>query len=142
MPRVSSHFGLQDPRHQSPLMPMLTIAAITADSAQTLTTDQVVGGLIHRSGMTAGRTDTLPSAAALCEALQGVMVNSVFPLIVRNINAGAFSQTLAVGAGGTLATGSTATTAQNAEHTYRIHFTNVTPGSEAYTLYSASTGAF
>ena len=140
MPRVSSHFGLQDPRLQSILFEQMTIAAISADSNQTLTVDQVLGGWIHRSGLTAGRTDTLPTAAALCEAIQGVMVGTTFVLRVRNISAGAFSQTLAVGAGGTLASSNAVTTAQNNDHAYRIIFTNVTPGSEAYTLYSLSAG--
>jgi len=140
MPRVSSHFGLQDPRLQSILFEQINIAAISADSNQTLTTDQVLGGWIHRSGLTAGRTDTLPTAAQLCEAVQGCMVGTTFAFRVRNISAAAQTQTLAVGTGGTLASGNAVTTAQNNDHAYRIVFTNVTPGSEAYTLYSLGAG--
>jgi hypothetical protein len=140
MPRVSSHFGLQDPRLQSLLFETLNIANVTADANVTLTTDQVLGGWIMRSGMGAARTDTLPTAAQLCEAVQGCAVNLSFAFRIRNVNAGAFAQTLAVGAGGTLAAGNTATTAQTTDHAYRIVFTNVTPGSEAYTLYSLGQG--
>lgn len=142
MPRVSSHFGLKDPRFQSIVMEQLTIAPISADSAQSITVAQLLGGWIFRTGMTAGRTDTLPSAAALVEGIQGAFVNLAFNFRVRNKNAGAFSQTLAAGAGGTVDSGSTMTTAQNAEHTYRIVLTNVDIGNEAYTVYSLGTGAF
>ena len=142
MPRVSSHFGLRDPRLQSLVMEQIVPAAISADSATTLTPAQVLGGQIVRTGMTAGRTDTLPTAAVLAEAMQGVFVGLAFQFEVRNQNAGAFAQTLAVGTGGTLSAGSTATTAQNNTHFYRLSFTNATIGAEAYLLESLGTLAF
>jgi len=140
MARLSSHWGLRDPRLQSLLFEQIVPATITADANQTLTPTQVLGGWIFRSGLTAGRTDTLPSAAALAEAIQGVFVGTTFSFRVRNVSAAAQTQTLAVGAGGTLASGNAVTTAQNNDHSYRIIFTNATPGSEAYTLYSLGSG--
>jgi len=140
MARLSSHFGLRDPRLQSLLFEQIVPATVTADSNQTLTPTQVLGGWIFRSGLTAGRTDTLPSAAALAEAIQGVFVGTTFSFRVRNVSAAAQTHTIAVGAGGTLATNNAVTTAQNNDHSYRIVFTNATPGSEAYTLYSLGSG--
>ena len=139
MPRVSTHFGLQDPRFQSLVFPLIVPTTLAADSNQTLTTDQVLGGLIIRSFL-AARSDTLPTAAALVEAIQGCMVGTSFRFLVRNAAAGAFAQTLVAGTGGTVS--GTATVAQNNAKEYLVVFTNVTAGSEAYTVYSISTGVF
>ena len=73
MPRLSSHFGLQDPRFQSVLMPhdRSTVLISTAGNLSTLTPAQVLSGWINRDGNGGARTDTLPSAAAMVEAVQG-----------------------------------------------------------------------
>jgi hypothetical protein len=134
MPRVSTHFGVQDPRLGSLAFPLIVPATIATAAATTLTTDSVLGGLILRDAAGAGRTDTLPTAADLAEAIQGVMVGTSFTFHVRNTAAGAFAITVAVGTGGT-ASGKM-TIAQNFCKSFTIVFTNVTVGSEAYTCYS------
>jgi hypothetical protein len=142
MPRLSSHFDLQDPRFASLVIETLAPVTISTDANVTLTPAQLLSGWIFRS-IGAARTDTLPSAAALVEAIQGAMVNHAFTFRIRNISGGAFTHTLAAGAGGTAPTtgvAQTLTTAQSTEHTYRIVFTNVGVGTEAYSLYSMGQG--
>ena len=142
MARLSSHFDLQDARFSTVIVECVQPLTIAADSNQTLTGAQLLCGLILRSGMTAARTDTLPSAAALCEAIQGCMVNHSISVRFRNVNATAQTYTIAVGAGGTLATGNGNTAAQNNDRVLRIILTNVTIGQEAYTVYSTGGGTF
>jgi len=143
MPRLSSHFGLNDPRLQSVAFPLTQVATIPGDANQTLTPAQVLSGFIIRGGsMTAARTDTLPSAAALCEAIQGVMVNTSFELPIRNAATGAFAITLAAGPGGTMfdPAGALRQIAQSTTKFFQVVFNNVTVGQEAYTVYSLGGG--
>ena len=143
MPRLSSHFGLNDPRLQSIAYPLTVVTAIPADSNQTYTAAQLTSGFIIRGGsMTAARTDTLPSAAALVEAVQGAMVGTSFEVPIRNAASGAFTVTIAPGAGGTMfdAAGALRQIAQNNTKFFLVVFTNVNVGSEAYTVYSLGGG--
>lgn len=142
MPRLSSHFGLNDPRLQSIAFPLTVVTTLATDANLTLTPAQVTSGFIIRGGsMTAARTDTLPSAAALCEAIQGAFVGTSFELPIRNAATGAFTITLNLGAGGTSPdAGAVRQIAQSNTKYFQIVFTNVTPGSEAYTLYSLGGG--
>ena len=128
MPRLQSHFGLQDPRFESVLMPM--ILPLTLAAAATLTSPQTLTGMIIYSG--ASGNITLPAASDLCNNIQGVMVGTSFELIVRNTGAG--TVTLVAGAGGPI--NGTATVATVNTRIYLINFTNVTLGQEAYTVYS------
>jgi hypothetical protein len=149
MARVSSHFDLQEPRFAQVVFETVgstangAITTLSLDSNQTLTPAQLLNGWLFRS-IGAARTDTLPTAAALCEAVQGCYPGLGFTFRIRNISGGAFTHTLAVGAGGTAPTtgvAQTLTTAQSTEHAYRIVFTNVKAGTEAYNLYSLGAGA-
>lgn len=135
MPRVSSHWPVADPRLGGISFQLVSISTNLPDSNQTYSTAVLLGGMIDRT-ITAGRTDTLPTAAALVEACQGVMVGHSFDFYVRNKAGSAVSVTVAVGAGGTIDTGSTVTVAQNNTRTFRIVFTNVSQGTEAYVLHS------
>ena len=134
MPRVSSHFLVQDPRLGSLAFPMIVPVTYSTAGAVTLTTDQVLGGLLLRDGNGGARTDTLPDAGPLAEAIQGVMIGTSFTFHVRNTSSTAIAITIAVGAGGTAS--GTMTIAQNFCKSFTIVFTNVTVGSEAYTCYS------
>ena len=143
MARLSQHFGLNDPRLQSIAFPLTTPAVIPADSNTSLTPAQVTSGFVIRgASLSAGRTDTLPSAAALCEYIQGVFVGTSFELPIRNAATGAFTITLAAGPGGTMQdpAGSVRQIAQNNTKFFQIVFTNVTPGSEAYSVWSLGGG--
>ena len=135
MPRVSSHWPVADPRLGGISFQLVAVSTALPDSNQTYSTAVLLGGMIDRT-ITAARTDTLPTAAQLVEACQGVMVGHSFDFYVRNKAGGAFLLTVAVGAGGTLDTGSTNTVSQSNCRTFRIVFTNVTLGSEAYVLHS------
>ena len=136
MPRVSSHFSIQDPRLGSLLFFTLVPTSIAADANQTLTTAQVLGGLIIRPSLTTARTDTLPSAAALAEAIQGVFPNLAFKF---NVSATGGTLTVAPGTGGTLALAGSNTIATTTTKEFVIMFTNTTIGAEAYTVYSYGT---
>jgi hypothetical protein len=140
MPRVSSHFLLQDPRLASLVFPLIVPATYNTAGAVTLTTDQVLGGLLLRDGNGGARTDTLPDAGPLAEAIQGCMVGTSFQFHVRNTSSTAIAITIAVGAGGTAS--GTMTIAQSNGKTFMVVFTNVTVGSEAYTVYSLGTVTF
>ncbi len=140
MPRVSSHFLVQDPRLGSLAFPLIVPATYSTAGAVTLTTDQVLGGLLLRDGNGGARTDTLPDAASLVEAIQGCMVGTSFQFHLRNTSSTAIAITVAVGTGGTAS--GTMTVAQNNGKTFMVVFTNVTYGSEAYTCYSLGTVTF
>jgi hypothetical protein len=140
MPRLSSHFGLQDPRFQSVLMPLILPVSISTAGNVTLTPTQVLSGWIIRDGNGGARTDTLPSAAAMVEAVQGAMVGTSWEIEIRNSTATAVAITLAAGTGGTIS--GTNNVSQNNTRTYLFSFTNVTAGQEAYTLYSRGMAVF
>lgn len=125
--RLTSHFGLQDPRFTSVTMPM--ILPLTLAAAATLTSPQTLTGMVVYSG--ASGNLTLPTAADLCNNIQGAMVGTSFELIVRNTGAG--TVTMVAGAGGTIS--GTATVVTVNTRIFLFNFTNVTPGLEAYTVY-------
>lgn len=141
MPGVSSHFGLQDPRFQSVVMPQIIPVALSTAGNVTYTPAQLMSGWINRDGNGGARTDTLPTAAAMVAACQGAMVGTSFEFELRNTSGTAIAITLAAGAGGTLNPASTSV-AQSNSRTYLFNFTNVSPGQEAYTVYSKGAGAF
>lgn len=127
-----SHFGLQDPRYESVLMPM--ILPLTLAAAATLTSPQTLTGMVIYTGASANLT--LPTAADLCNNIQGVMVGTSFELIVRNTGLG--TVTMVAGAGGTIS--GTATVITVNTRIFLFNFTNVTPGQEAYTVYPEALG--
>lgn len=132
MPRLSSHFGLKDPRFSSVTMP--TILPLTVAAAATLTPAQTMTGMIIYTGAAANLT--LPTAAALVDAIQGGMVGTSYELLVRATGAG--TVTMVAGAGGTI--NGTATVATANSRMYMFNLTNVTIGQEAYTVYAEATG--
>jgi hypothetical protein len=141
MASLATHFGLQDPRFQSLVYPMVIPTTIATAGNVTYTAAQIMNGMILRDGNGGARTDTLPSASSLVNAIQGCMVNTSFEFELRNTTATAVAITLAAGAGVTLSPAST-TVAQLNTRSYRVIFTSVTAGSEAYTVYAGPTGTF
>ena len=137
MPRVATHFNIQDSRISTQVVIQAVPATVTADAAATYTIAQLQTGLIERSGPTAGRTDTLPTPAQICEGY-GISQPCYFDFRVRN--ASGQTVTLAAGAGGT--TNGTLTVATVNEAVFRIKVTNATPGSEAYVLQGVSRVAY
>ena len=96
--------------------------------------------LLLRDGNGGARTDTLPDAGPLVEAIQGCMVGTSFQFHVRNTSSTAIAITIAVGNGGTAS--GTMTIAQSNGKSFMVVFTNVTVGAEAYTCYSLGTVTF
>lgn len=139
---IAPHFGLQDPRFQSVVYPMIVPQTISTAGNVTYTPAQLMSGWINRDGNGGARTDTLPSASALAAAIQGVMVNTSFEFELRNTSGTAIAITLAGGAGVTFSPVGATSVAQLNTRTYLVVFTNVTPGQEAYTVYSRGTGPF
>jgi hypothetical protein len=103
-------------------------------SATTYTNDAVLGGLIVRTSAGSGITDTLPTAALILQHMNGAQVGSSVKFYVQNMSANAI--TLAVGAGITAANSADLTLAVKQSADYLLRFTNVSPGSEAATLYT------
>jgi hypothetical protein len=120
---------------------MVIPTAIATAGPVTYTAAQIMSGWIMRDCAGAARTDTLPSASSLVNAIQGCMVNTSFQFEVRNTSGGAFAVTLAAGTGVTLNPASTSV-AQSSTRTYTVIFTNITAGQEAYTVYAGATGTF
>lgn len=110
---------------------------LTTAGAVTLTAAQLLAGLILRDPNGAGRSDLFPTAALLKAAIPGVQVGTSFRTILRNTADAAETITMLVGTGVTIS--GTATVAQNNTKEFLIVFTNITPGSEAYTVYSLGT---
>lgn len=138
--RVSSHWGLQDPRFDGPVVPTVTPVSYSTAGNLTYSVNDILGGLISRDTNGAARTDTLPTAAAIVAAMQGAQVGHSFEFVIKNIAGAANSLTVAAGAGGT--TSGTMTVAQSNVKCFLLVLTNVTIGSEAYTLYSLGTTTF
>jgi hypothetical protein len=120
----------------SPIMDGPLPATLSTAGAQTLTVAQMVAPILVRSGNSTAVTDTTPTAAQMVAALQGVQAGCTFQWMIRNLNTGSGTHTLAAGSGVTLAAGNTNTTAISNTHSWLVVFTNVTPGSEAVTIYS------
>jgi hypothetical protein len=119
----------------APIMDGPLPASRSDTTGQTLTVGQMLAPLFIRSGpSSAGFTDTTPTAAAMVAALQGVQIGCSYTWLYRNTSNQ--TATLAAGTGVTLATGNTNTTATVNTHSFLVVFTNVTPGSEAVTIYS------
>lgn len=111
----------------------------SAATTVTLNTAQVLSDMLLILGGTT-LTATLPTAAQLVAAIPGVFVNSAIRFMIRNGNSGTL--TVAVGTGITSATGNTLTVATVHAKGLFIQFTNVTPGSEACTLYTTYDTAY
>jgi hypothetical protein len=105
--------------------------------AITLTVTQLLGGFLLLDANGAARNVTTPTAAAIIAAVEGADIGTGFDFVIRNTAGGAYALTLVAGAGVTLS--GTATVGQNNSKWFRCVFDNVTPGSEACTIYSIGT---
>lgn len=113
---------------------------ITTASAITYTAAQLLCGLILRDPNGAGRADLFPTAASLVAAVPGADADTVFEVTIRNDADAAETITMTTNTGLTLS--GTMTIAQNNIKRFLVRFTNVTPGSEAVTIYSLGTATF
>ncbi len=76
------------------------IAAKTTDANHTITVDEMSGGVIYYSALSAGRTVTTPTAVQILEAAPDMDIGDTFMLIVSIQDA--FAITWAAGTGVTL----------------------------------------
>lgn len=128
------------PAFSSLVYPKITVTTIATAGNVTYTAAQLLGGFIKRDCAGSGRTDTTPTAALLAAAIEGVEVGTGFEFTIRNNADGNETITLAAGTGCTLSGAGQSTTVitvtQNNSKRFLVVFTNITDGSEAYTLYS------
>jgi hypothetical protein len=118
-------------------------ASYAAAASRTYTATDILGSIVLDAGNGASaHTATLPSAALLAGAIRGIyssrgiIVGDTVWCLIVNSSSGAGVFTIAVGTGGTFDTNAGQTIPQNSSKEIAIRFTNGTPGSEAYTVYS------
>ena len=123
---------------ESPFAIKLVPLSHSAPQNVTYAATMVLGGLITRaSTVGANRTDTLPSATQILNSVStAIVVGSTFRLSFRNT--GTNSTTLVEGGGGTFS-GSKVVMGGHSMNT-AIVFTNVSSGTEAYTVYNLGFG--
>lgn len=105
---------------------------ITNDSNQSWSAAQLRAGVIERSGMTADRTDTTPSAANIVGVFHAPQVGTSFELILANKDNA--QNWLVTGGTNVTIIGST-TIAANTVKRALVNLTNVGGGTEAVTIY-------
>ena len=115
-----------------------TFTVTTYPDTATVTAADLLGGFILATKAGAA-TLTLPTAALLNAAIPAAAVGRCFEFFVRNT--GNNTYTMAVGTGGTSATGNTLTVATLSTRTFLLRITGVVNGSDptstdSYTLYS------
>jgi len=108
------------------------MAQVAVTDTVTLTIAQLIQKVIDGTP-TAAATYTLPTAALLVAGIANARVGDSFWLCINNKSAGAFTITVAAGAGGTA--DGTLTVAQNVIRNFLVIVTNVTAASEAYSVY-------
>lgn len=114
-------------------------AQVTTAGAVTYTPGQIISMRINRDPNGGARSDVMPTAALLVAALPGVQINDSFTFELVNQADASEVITLTVGTGGTVGLNSpagadTMTLAQNTKKRFRVRFTGVLPGSEAFTI--------
>ena len=111
------------------------VSTIASAATVTLTARQMLGGMLLHDAAGGGTTSTTATAAELVAGFNGVAVNSSCLLVIRN-SSGANALTVANGTGVTISgpAGNIAIPA-NTTAVVLLVFTNVTPGSEAVTMY-------
>lgn len=120
-----------------------TYTVTTYPDTATVTAAEVLGGLLIETKAGAA-TLTLPTAALLNAAIPGAAVGKSFEFYVRNT--GNNTTTVAVGTGGTSASGNTLTVATVSTRIFLLRVTAVSNGSDpsstdTYTLYSLGVSA-
>lgn len=118
----------------APFIPFAVLASLS-DADATLTVAQVRGGHVAVAAGANDRTLTLPTAAQIVAAIPGLVAGSVVTVSVVNLKA-ANTVTVAVAAGIVALTGASLVQLGQTARTYAILFTNVTPSSEAASLYA------
>ena len=122
---------------------VITVTTEATAGAVTFTAAEIIGGLILRYPNGAGRADLFPTAASLCQAIEGGYgygAGQSIRVVIRNTADANETITMTANTGVTIS--GTATIGQNNSKEFLIVFDDVTPGSEAYTAYSLGTATF
>lgn len=114
--------------------------AVVKAGATTLTTTEILNGLILLDPNGAGVNLTTPTAAAIIAAMSGASVGSSFVVHVRNTADAAEAITFVGGTGVTVS--GTATIAQNNAKSFLFVVVQSAVGAEAITAYSMGTAVF
>jgi len=115
-----------------------TVSVIDTAGAATLTAAQILGGLILRDPNGASRSDVVPTATLLINAIHDCKVGDSFEFIIKNTADADETITLTSGTGATMV--GTMTIAQNNVKRFRAVITGVS--SPAYTVYSLGTSVY
>lgn len=103
----------------------------------TLTARQVLGGLILHEAENANDAVTLPTAASLAAAFNGVAVGSSIRFILKNTSStSGDTSDITASTGITIFSGDAISVGIGLTGEFLIVFTNVEPGSEAAVLYT------
>lgn len=113
--------------------PQYTVTQLSTAANLTFTAAQILGGVINRDCNGADRSDVCPAAADLVAAIPGAAVGTSCQILLRNIGAGN-TTTLQTNTGVTLS--GTMAVPQGNTGRFQLNVTSITPGSEAYTVYS------
>jgi hypothetical protein len=117
------------------------ITTATADATAgnlTITPAMVLAGILERDPAAANRSDVFPTAELLVAAIPNAFVGKTLDLLVVNTADAAETIAIAAGTGGTLKPGTPGAFGQNKSVLYRFLLTNVSAGTEAYTVYAVT----
>lgn len=91
-------------------------SGVGTDGNVTIGVNTLMGGIYYRSGLTAGRTDTMPTATQLNAVLGDMDVGESIMVLISNQSA----QTLTIGASTGVAIGGTATVSANTSRFFQL----------------------
>ena len=124
---------------RTPIFTSPTPSALATTTTLTLTTAQILSGIVTVNSAAADATHTTPTAAAIVAAVSGAVVGQSFQLTYINTST-SYQVTIAAGSGVTLVgdpvvleTANDGT--KNASVRFLFRFTNVTSGAEAVSVY-------
>jgi hypothetical protein len=109
-----------------------SVIAKSNDGTNTITAAEMRAGIWEHSGLSAGRTDTTPTAALLVADIPGAQVGTTYMVVFANTDD---DQVLTIGAGAGVTLKGDATIPAGNNALGIVHFTNVTASSEAVTIY-------
>ncbi|MCP4476548.1 MAG: hypothetical protein GY818_00480 [Planctomycetaceae bacterium] len=114
----------------------ITPVDIITEADETYTINQMLGGVILREAGSANRTDTTDTAANIVSGFRNPTTQSGFSFFVKNVSVADSTIDMVGGQGVTVVGGTLSSSGES--KTYKVKFTNVTPGSESVEIYSHS----
>lgn len=112
----------------------ITVSNNATAAGTTLTTTDLISGILYRTGTAAAFSDTTPTAAAMVAAAAGNSHNAGVGQIITVINGTSFTQSLGLGAGVTTSGSAPFTVLGLTNAQFLLRITNAAPGSETMTM--------